>query len=658
MNKFLRGISLYLLIAIIAVSIVSSLYSPSDNKKPIDYTQFTRLLDQGRIVSARIIGEQRVEGTLADGTRFVTYVPSGTTNLGDRMNEKGVQVSAEPPPTPPWWMALLPNLITLVIFVAIWLFILNQMQGGSNRAISFGKSRAKLHTEEKSKVRFDDVAGLEEAKQELIEIVEFLKQPKRFAELGAKIPKGVLLAGPPGNGKTLLARAVAGEAGVPFFSISGSDFVEMFVGVGASRVRDLFETAKKNSPCIVFIDELDAVGRQRGAGLGGGHDEREQTLNQLLVEMDGFEANSGIIVMAATNRPDVLDPALLRPGRFDRKVIVDRQDLVGREEVLRVHSRNKPLAEDVDLKTIAKRTPGFSGADLENVMNEAAILAVRRSKKVISMAEIEEAVDRVLMGPERRRRVLTEKDKEVFAYHEAGHAVVAHYLPHADPVHKVTIVGRGMAGGYTMTLPEEERAVHTRSELLDVLAEMLGGRAAEELAFEKEHVTTGAQNDIERVTKLARKMVTEWGMSEKLGPLTFGRPQEEMVFLGRDIARDRNYSEEVAAAIDAEVRRLIDGAHERALQILRDHWDKVVTVVEVLKEKETIDREAFERLMADAPEGTPAAQAAPTPDVDREASVPSREPVRPSAEQRAPRPDVPSLEKKGAPKPKPAIGLE
>ena len=592
MNRFLRGISLYLLVAIVLIAIVSTFYSPSESRRQIEYYQFTRLLDQGQVASVRFVGDQRLEGTLKDGSTFVTYIPANTAQeVMRRLEERGVPVSAEPPPSPPWWLNLLPNLLTLVVFVGIWLFILNQMQGGSNRAMSFGKSRARLHTEEKTKVTFADVAGLEEAKQELQEIVEFLKHPRKFVELGARVPKGILLVGPPGTGKTLLARAVAGEAGVPFFSISGSDFVEMFVGVGAARVRDLFETAKKNAPCIVFIDELDAVGRQRGAGLGGGHDEREQTLNQLLVEMDGFEPNSGIIVMAATNRPDVLDPALLRPGRFDRKVLVDRPDVEGRYEILKVHSRNKPLAPDVDLKLLARRTPGFVGADLENVMNEAAILAARRSKKRITMEELEEAIDRVLMGPERRRRVIRPQDKKVLAYHEAGHALVAHFLPNSDPVHKVTIVGRGLAGGYTMVLPEEDKLVETRSELLDRLAHILGGRAAEELAFSE--VSTGAQNDLEQATKLARQMVMAWGMSERLGPLTFGRQHEDLIFLGRDIARDRNYSEQVAAAIDDEVRRLIEEAYQKARSILQEKRDALERVVAALMERETLNREAF-----------------------------------------------------------------
>ncbi len=501
-------------------------------------------------------------------------------------------MDARPEPPTPFWVTFLPHLLTIGIFIVIWLFIINQMQGGSNRAMSFGKSRAKLHTEERTKVRFDDVAGLSEAKEELVEIVEFLKHPKRFADLGAKIPKGVLLVGPPGTGKTLLARAVAGEAGVPFFSISGSDFVEMFVGVGASRVRDLFETAKKNAPCIVFIDELDAVGRQRGAGLGGGHDEREQTLNQMLVEMDGFESNTGIIVMAATNRPDVLDPALLRPGRFDRKILVDRPDVKGREAILKVHSRNKPLSDDVSLEVLARRTPGFSGADLESVMNEGAILAARKNRKQITMEDLEEAIDRVVLGPARKGRILTDRVKEVYAYHEAGHAIVAHYLPNAMPVHKVTIIGRGMAGGYTQFLPDEDRGyLMTRSELMDELATALGGRAAEELKFNE--ISTGAKGDLEQVTNMARKMVMEWGMSDRLGPQAFGRPAEENIFLGRDIARDRNYSEEVAAAIDEEVGAIIEQAHKTAHQILQERWDELVAVAEALMERETLDRREF-----------------------------------------------------------------
>lgn len=597
MNKFLRGISLYLLIAIIAVSIVSNLYSPGSVAKELYYSELLRYIDEDRVASATLVGDQHVEGMLRDGTSFVAVVPMGKmADVADRLEAKGVQQEADLPPSPPWWMALLPNLLFVVMLALVWLFIMNQMQGGNNRALSFGKSRARLHHEDKPRVTFDHVAGVDEAKQELVEIVEFLKQPKKFNELGAKIPKGVLLIGPPGTGKTLLARAVAGEAGVPFFSISGSEFVEMFVGVGASRVRDLFENAKKNSPCLIFIDELDAVGRQRGAGLGGGHDEREQTLNQLLVEMDGFEVNSGIIIMAATNRADVLDPALLRPGRFDRKVIVDRPDLQGRVAILKIHSRNKPLEQEVDLNVLARRTPGFSGADLESLLNEAAILAARANRKTITMADCEEAIDRVLMGPEKKNRVMSEIDRKVFAYHEAGHAVVAHYSKYGDPVHKVTIVGRGSAGGYTMMLPEEERFVSSRSKLLDDLVNLLGGRAAEEIALDE--ISTGAQNDLERVTRIARKMVMEWGMSEKLGPLTFGRPNgEDLVFLGRDISRERNYSEEVAAVIDKEVHDLVDSSYDKAKQLLNEHRDKLDAVANALLDRETLTREEFLALM-------------------------------------------------------------
>jgi cell division protease FtsH len=614
LNKLLRGIGLYLLIAIIAISIVSNLYSPGSVAKELYYSELLRYIDENRVASARLVGDQHVEGALKDGTPFVATIPVGKMpDIADRLEAKNVQLEADLPPQTPWWMALLPNLIFVVMLAVVWLFIMNQMQGGNNRALSFGKSRARLHHEDRTKVTFDHVAGVDEAKQELMEIVEFLKHPKKFSELGAKIPKGVLLVGPPGTGKTLLARAVAGEAGVPFFSISGSEFVEMFVGVGAARVRDLFENAKKNAPCLVFIDELDAVGRQRGAGLGGGHDEREQTLNQLLVEMDGFEVNAGIIIMAATNRADVLDPALLRPGRFDRKVVVDRPDLQGRLAILRIHARNKPLAPEVNLEVLARRTPGFAGADLESLLNEAAILAARANRKIITMADCEEAIDRVLMGPEKKHRVMSEMDRKVFAYHEAGHAVVAHFSEHGDPVHKVTIVGRGSAGGYTMMLPEEERFVSTRSKLLDDLVNLLGGRAAEALAIGE--ISTGAHNDLERVTRIARKMVMEWGMSDKLGPLTFGRPNgEDLVFLGRDISRERNYSEEVAALIDQEVRELVESSYEKATQLLSEHRDKLDLVANALLERETLTKEEFLALMdgqelpAPQPEQAPAAE--------------------------------------------------
>ena len=594
MGRFLKGLAFYIVIAIVVITIVSSINPQDKGRTELSYSDFRAQLEAGKVSSVRIIGDRNIEGALKNGVKFSTFAPEDP-QLVERLLAEGVAVVAEPTPPPPWWLSVIPNLlITILLFVGLWVFFMQQVQGGNNRAMSFGKSRARLHSEDRHKINFGDVAGLNEAKQELQEIVEFLKQPKKFVDLGAKIPKGVLLVGPPGTGKTLLGRAVAGEAGVPFFSISGSDFVEMFVGVGAARVRDLFETAKKNSPCIVFIDEIDAVGRQRGAGLGGGHDEREQTLNQLLVEMDGFDPNVGIIIIAATNRPDVLDPALLRPGRFDRQVVVDNPDVAGREAILKIHSRNKPLADDVKLEVLARRTPGFTGADLENLMNEAAILAARKNKKTIEMIHCEDAIDRVIMGPERKSRVISEEDRKIFAYHEAGHALVARELPNMDPVHKVSIVSRGMAGGYTMVLPLEDKHVTTRSQLTEYLAYAMGGRAAEELTFNE--VSTGDQNDLDRATKLARKMITEYGMSERLGPLTFGHGHENQVFLGRDISRERNYSEEVAAIIDQEVKSLVEGAYNRAKEILKQERHKLDKIVAALLEKETLNREEFDAL--------------------------------------------------------------
>jgi len=490
-------------------------------------------------------------------------------------------------------MSLLGSAIPIIILVVLFFFIMQQTQGGGGRVMNFGKSRAKLMGEGNVKVSFKDVAGAEEAKQELEEVVEFLKDPGKFTTIGAKIPKGVLLAGPPGTGKTLLAKAVAGEAGVPFFTISGSDFVEMFVGVGASRVRDLFTQAKKNAPCIIFIDEIDAVGRQRGAGLGGGHDEREQTLNQLLVEMDGFGANEGIITIAATNRPDILDPALLRPGRFDRQVIVGRPDLRGREAILKVHARNKPLADDVDLKTIAKKTPGFTGADLNSLLNEAALLAARLNKKVITMAEVEEASEKVSMGPERRSHIVSEKDRKLTAYHESGHAIVAHLLPHADPVHKVTIIPRGAAGGYTMMLPTEEQNYKTKSQLLADIRVALGGRIAEALILDE--ISTGASGDLQSVTNTARAMVTRWGMSDELGPIVFGE-QQEQVFLGKNLGHERNYSEEIAAKIDAEIHRIVEEAYKDVTKLLSDNEKFLHDMANALLEEETIDAKAVDNL--------------------------------------------------------------
>ena len=522
---------------------------------------------------------------------------------------------------------VLPNVILFLVIGGFMWYMLRQTQSGNNQAISFGRSRARLLSGDKPAVTFNDVAGVEEAKQELTEIVEFLKFPEKFTALGARIPKGVLMVGPPGTGKTLLSKAVAGEAGVPFFSISGSEFVEMFVGVGASRVRDLFDQAKKNSPCIVFVDEIDAVGRQRGAGLGGGHDEREQTLNQLLVEMDGFETNTHVIVIAATNRPDVLDPALLRPGRFDRHVTLDRPDIRGRRAILEVHARNKPFDGQVDLEVLARQTPGFSGADLSNLINEAAILAARNNKKAIGQLELEEAIARVIAGPERKSRMITEREKNVIAYHEIGHALVAKSLPNADPVHKVSIISRGMALGWTMQLPTEDRYLVSRSELNDDMAVILGGRVAEELIFGD--ITSGASDDIGKATKLARRMVTEWGMSEKLGPLTFGH-KEELVFLGRDLGEQRNYSEEVAGEIDQEVHRLVDAGYQRAKKILTERRDKLVQLAEYLKTEETI-----EGWQMDAVINSPDGKVPPVPERPK-AETPRPAPTQPKADDRGP----------------------
>jgi cell division protease FtsH len=531
------------------------------------------------------------------GNRYRTRIPDpgDRADLYATLKKSGVKFEIRPPLLSDSIQNLLLAFLPIIVIVALWMFFLRQAQQGGNQAMAFGRSRAKRVTENVPKVTFDDVAGVNEAKQELQEVVEFLKNPRKFQALGAKIPRGVLLLGPPGSGKTLLARAVAGEAGVPFFHISGSDFVEMFVGVGASRVRDLFDTAKANRPSLVFIDEIDAVGRQRGAGLGGGHDEREQTLNQLLVEMDGFDPNSGVILIAATNRPDVLDPALLRPGRFDRRVVVDNPDAEGRKAILQVHTRGKPLADDVNLDSLARRTPGFSGADLANLVNEAALLAARRDKTKITMDEFEASVDRVIAGPERRSRLISEKEKRVVAYHEVGHALVMELLPNGDPVHKVSILPRGLALGYTMALPGEDKYLTTRDELLDDITGLLGGRAAEQIVFQQ--MTTGANNDLDRATDIARRMVCEYGMSEELGPITLGR-RHGNPFLGRDIMEDRNYSEEVAEKIDAEVRRIIESCYDRAVSILTEHRAKMDEISELLLERETIEREEFERLMA------------------------------------------------------------
>ena len=592
MGRFTKNIVLYLLIIAAFVIAIDAFSGQSANKSELSYTGFIQQVQQKKVESVTITNDHGIKGKLKNGTEFNSYAPSDET-LIKTLQDNGVEITAAPPEQPAWWMSLLGSAIPIIILVVLFFFIMQQTQGGGGRVMNFGKSRAKLMGEGNVKVSFKDVAGAEEAKQELEEVVEFLKDPGKFTAIGAKIPKGVLLAGPPGTGKTLLAKAVAGEAGVPFFTISGSDFVEMFVGVGASRVRDLFTQAKKNAPCIIFIDEIDAVGRQRGAGLGGGHDEREQTLNQLLVEMDGFGANEGIITIAATNRPDILDPALLRPGRFDRQVIVGRPDLRGREAILKVHARNKPLADDVDLKTIAKKTPGFTGADLSNLLNEAALLAARLNKKVITMAEVEEASEKVSMGPERRSHIVSDKDRKLTAYHESGHAIVAHLLPHADPVHKVTIIPRGAAGGYTMMLPTEEQNYKTKSQLLADIRVALGGRVAEALILDE--ISTGASGDLQSVTNTARAMVTRWGMSDELGPIVFGE-QQEQVFLGKNLGHERNYSEEIAAKIDTEIHRIVEEAYKDVTKLLSDNEKFLHDMANALLEEETIDAKAVDNL--------------------------------------------------------------
>ena len=592
MGRFTKNIVLYLLIIAAFVIAIDAFSGQSANKSELSYTGFIQQVQQKKVESVTITNDHGIKGKLKNGTEFNSYAPTDET-LIKTLQDNGVEITAAPPEQPAWWMSLLGSAIPIIILVVLFFFIMQQTQGGGGRVMNFGKSRAKLMGEGNVKVSFKDVAGAEEAKQELEEVVEFLKDPGKFTTIGAKIPKGVLLAGPPGTGKTLLAKAVAGEVGVPFFTISGSDFVEMFVGVGASRVRDLFTQAKKNAPCIIFIDEIDAVGRQRGAGLGGGHDEREQTLNQLLVEMDGFGANEGIITIAATNRPDILDPALLRPGRFDRQVIVGRPDLRGREAILKVHARNKPLADDVDLKIIAKKTPGFTGADLSNLLNEAALLAARLNKKVITMAEVEEASEKVSMGPERRSHIVSDKDRKLTAYHESGHAIVAHLLPHADPVHKVTIIPRGAAGGYTMMLPTEEQNYKTKSQLLADIRVALGGRIAEALILDE--ISTGASGDLQSVTNTARAMVTRWGMSDELGPIVFGE-QQEQIFLGKNLGHERNYSEEIAAKIDSEIHRIVEEAYKDVTKLLSDNEKFLHDMANALLEEETIDAKAVDNL--------------------------------------------------------------
>ncbi len=588
MNQFGRNLALWVIIGLLLIAVFNLFQSPNSGgpQSRVAFSEFLGNVESGKVADVTIQG-QNIQGHFSDGRAFATYAPYDP-NLVDKLTKQGVRISALPPEeSTPSLLGVLLSWFPILLLIGVWIFFMRQMQSGGGKAMGFGKSRAKLLTEKVGRVTFEDVAGIEEAKQELEEVVDFLKDPQKFQRLGGKIPKGVLLVGPPGTGKTLLARAIAGEANVPFFTISGSDFVEMFVGVGASRVRDMFEQGKKNAPCIIFIDEIDAVGRHRGAGLGGGNDEREQTLNQLLVEMDGFEANEGVILIAATNRPDVLDPALLRPGRFDRQVVVPNPDVLGREQILKVHMRKVPLAPDVDAKVIARGTPGFSGADLANLVNESALLAARRGRRMVTMAELEEAKDKVMMGSERRSMVMSEDEKKLTAYHEAGHALVALFTPKHDPLHKVTIIPRGRALGLTMSLPEKDRYGYSRMELTSRIAMMFGGRVAEELTFGPENVTTGAGDDIRQATNLARRMVTEWGMSEKLGPLRYSDNEEE-VFLGHSVTQRKNTSDATAALIDEEIRSLIEEGETSARKTLTEHSDKLEAIALALLEHETL----------------------------------------------------------------------
>ncbi|GAM11359.1 ATP-dependent zinc metalloprotease FtsH [Geobacter sp. OR-1] len=592
MNQFYKNLALWLVISLMMILLFNLFNKPKPAQERLNYSEFVTAVDAGKVASVIIQGNDII-GKFSDGKEFRSFKPADA-NLTPKLLEKKIAVSARPDEEKFSWFSIFISWFPLILLVGVWIFFMRQMQAGGGKAMSFGKSRAKLLTEAQGKITFEDVAGIEEAKEELEEIISFLKDPKKFTKLGGRIPKGVLLMGPPGTGKTLLARAIAGEAGVPFFSISGSDFVEMFVGVGASRVRDLFVQGKKSAPCIIFIDEIDAVGRHRGAGLGGGHDEREQTLNQLLVEMDGFESNEGVILIAATNRPDVLDPALLRPGRFDRQVVVPRPDVKGREMILKVHAKKVPLSPEVDLEVIARGTPGFSGADLSNVVNEAALLAARKNKTVVEMIDFDDAKDKVLMGVERRSMVISEEEKKNTAYHEAGHTLVAKLIPGTDPVHKVSIIPRGRALGVTMQLPIEDKHSYTKESLLDRIAVLMGGRAAEEIIFNSK--TTGAGNDIERATEIARKMVCEWGMSDKMGPVTFGK-KDESIFLGRDMAMHKNFSEATAVEIDNEIRRIVDENYSRVVKMLGDQVDLLHKLAKELIEKENLTGDEVERIV-------------------------------------------------------------
>ncbi|HPD00151.1 MAG TPA: ATP-dependent zinc metalloprotease FtsH [Acetivibrio sp.] len=599
--KYFRNISFYIVLFVMLLAFLVVIRIGPDPKKG-KYSDLIRDIYDGKVQEVVLEGDKATvkykDKQVKEQYVYIPDTPTFMNEINSFIVEESLIVDSAPPPTPPWWLSIIPTLAVILIFVLFWVFFLQQSQGGGgNRVMSFGKSRAKMTIDDKKKVTFNDVAGADEEKEELKEIVEFLKHSKKFLELGARIPKGVLLVGPPGTGKTLLAKAVSGEAGVPFFSISGSDFVEMFVGVGASRVRDLFDQAKKNAPCIIFIDEIDAVGRHRGAGLGGGHDEREQTLNQLLVEMDGFGVNEGVIILAATNRPDILDPALLRPGRFDRRVVVGLPDIKGREEILKVHAKGKPLAEDVKLDELAKSTPGFTGADLENLLNEAALLAARNNKTMITMSEIKEAVFKVVMGPEKKSRVMSDKEKRLTAYHEAGHAIAVKAVSTTDKVDRISIIPSGMAGGFTAHKPDEDKNYHTKSHLLEKIVVSLGGRAAEEIVLGE--ISTGAYSDLKQANSIARSMITKYGMSDKLGNLIFGNENDE-VFIGRDFAQTRNYSEEVAAQIDREVKHIIDTCYQKIKNILNENINKLHTVANVLIEKEKIEGHEFEELYANA----------------------------------------------------------
>ena len=594
MNNFLRNVGFYLLAICIAVTAYDYLTVKPNHVEEVSYSQFMQMVEKDEI-SKVVLVKNTIKFTKKDESEFTTIVPDEPVDdeeLINKLYDKGIEITAQNPKEPPFWMTLLTSLLPIALLVGFWYFMINQAQSGGGKVFSFGKSRAKLMGGDKVKVKFDDVAGADEAKEELAEVVEFLKHPKKFNDLGARIPKGVLLFGPPGTGKTLLAKAVAGEAGVAFFSISGSDFVEMFVGVGASRVRDLFAQAKKNSPCIIFIDEIDAVGRQRGANVGGGHDEREQTLNQLLVEMDGFAPNEGIIIIAATNRPDILDRALLRPGRFDRQIVVDKPDVTGRVAILKVHTKGKPIAKDVDLDILARRTPGFTGADLANLVNEAALLAARRNKHEINMTELEESIERVMAGPERKSKVMSEDEKKLTAYHEGGHALVGMMLKHADPVHKVTIIPRGRAGGYTLMLPKEDRSYATRSELLDRLKVAMGGRVAEEIVLNE--ISTGASQDIQQASRIVRAMIMQYGMSNVLGPVAYGGDPAQQYYFGQP---QKNYSEEVASEIDKEVHKYMDEAYEACRTIINDNRDKLEAIAKALIDKETLSAEELKAIV-------------------------------------------------------------